>query len=61
MTPLYTSIGLPAEGIGLLIAVDLLPDIFKTVTNVTADMVAATIVSRRSAQRFLEQARVSGV
>jgi Na+/H+-dicarboxylate symporter len=48
MTPLYTSIGLPAEGIGLLIAVDLLPDIFKTVTNVTADMVAAVIVSRRT-------------
>ncbi len=49
MTPLYTSIGLPAEGIGLLIAVDLLPDIFKTMTNVTADMVAAVIVSRRAA------------
>jgi Na+/H+-dicarboxylate symporter len=61
MTPLYTSIGLPAEGIGLLIAVDLLPDIFKTVTNVTADMVAATIVSRRSILPFLEQPGVSGV
>lgn len=48
MTPLYTSLGLPAEGIGILIAVDFLPDIFKTVTNVTADLVAAAVVSRRT-------------
>ena len=53
MTPLYTSIGLPAEGIGLLIAVDLLPDIFKTVTNVTADMVAAVVVSRGATGRII--------
>ena len=44
--PLYASFGLPVEGIGILIAVDFLPDIFKTVTNVTGDMTAATIVAR---------------
>jgi len=46
--PLYASFGLPAEGIGILIAVDFIPDIFKTVTNVTADMTAATIIARES-------------
>jgi proton glutamate symport protein len=47
--PLITSIGVPAEGIGLLIAVDFVPDIFATVLNVTGDMAAAAIVVRRSA------------
>ncbi len=39
--PLYTSIGLPVQGIGILIALDTLPDMFKTLLNVTADMVVA--------------------
>ena len=38
--------GIPAEEIGLLIAVDAIPDIFATTLNVTGDMVAAAIVSR---------------
>jgi Na+/H+-dicarboxylate symporter len=38
--------GIPAEGIGLLIAVDAIPDIFATTLNVTGDMVAAALVSR---------------
>ena len=37
---------IPAEGIGFLIAVDTIPDIFGTMVNVTGDMVAAAIVSR---------------
>jgi Na+/H+-dicarboxylate symporter len=47
LTPLVVAMGVPAEGIGLLIAVDAIPDIFATTLNVTADMVAATIVSSR--------------
>jgi Na+/H+-dicarboxylate symporter len=38
--------GIPAEGIGLLIAVDAIPDIVATVLNVTADMLSAAIVAR---------------
>jgi proton glutamate symport protein len=45
ITPLVAAIGIPVEGIGLLIAVDAIPDIFATALNVTADMVAASIVS----------------
>ncbi len=49
MTPVYMSLGLPVEGIGLLIAVDLIPDMFITAANVTADMTAAALVARSDA------------
>jgi Na+/H+-dicarboxylate symporter len=47
LTPLVVTMGVPAEGIGLLIAVDAIPEIFATTLNVTGDMAAATIVSSR--------------
>jgi Na+/H+-dicarboxylate symporter len=46
LTPLFLAIGLPAEGIGVLIAVDAIPDLFSTVLNVTGDLTAAAIVAR---------------
>lgn len=46
ISPLVTAMGIPPQGIGLLIAVDAIPDMFATTLNVTADMAAATIVSR---------------
>jgi Na+/H+-dicarboxylate symporter len=46
LTPLFLAIGLPAEGIGLLIAVDAIPDAFSTVLNVTGDLAAAALVAR---------------
>jgi Na+/H+-dicarboxylate symporter len=46
LTPLFLAIGLPAEGIGMLIAVDAIPDTFSTVLNVTGDLAAAAIVAR---------------
>lgn len=45
--PLYTAIGLPVEGIGIMIALDTIPDMFKTLLNVTADMAVAVMVTRR--------------
>lgn len=57
ISPLIATMGIPAEGIGLLIAVDAIPDIFATTLNVTGDMVAAAIVSRnRTAAEHVEQA-----
>jgi Na+/H+-dicarboxylate symporter len=47
LTPLFLSIGLPAEGIGILIAVDAIPDIFATVLNVTGYMASTAIVARQ--------------
>ena len=47
LTPLFLAIGLPAEGIGILIAVDALPDTFATALNVTGDLAAAALVASR--------------
>lgn len=38
--PLYQALALPVEGLGLILAIDTLPDMFKTVLNVTADLIA---------------------
>ena len=46
LAPLFLAIGLPAEGIGILIAVDVIPDVFSTVLNVTGDLAAAAIIQR---------------
>jgi len=46
MAPVYLTLGLPVEGIGLLIAVDLVIDMFITASNVTANITAAAVLSR---------------
>jgi Na+/H+-dicarboxylate symporter len=46
LTPLFVAIGLPPEGIGVLIAVDLIPDMCATVVNVTGDVAATAIVAQ---------------
>lgn len=51
LTPLFLAVGLPAEGIGILIAVDAIPDTFATVLNVTGDLAAAALVARSDAGR----------
>lgn len=51
LAPLYAVIGLPIEGLGILIAVDVIPDTFATVLNVTGDLVAATLVAKSEAGR----------
>ena len=47
MAPVLVSLGLPAEGVGLLIAVDTIPDMFNTLANVTGHMASTTVVARR--------------
>jgi len=49
MGPFITGLGIPIEAIGLLVAADSIPDLFKGVLNVTGHMTAATVVARRSA------------
>ena len=46
--PVFLAVGLPVEGVGILLAVDTIPDMFQTVNNVTADMAVTTIVARFS-------------
>jgi Na+/H+-dicarboxylate symporter len=44
--PVLMAVGLPAEGIGILLAVDTIPDIFRTTANVTANIGAAVVLAR---------------
>ena len=48
LAPLFLAIGLPVEGVGILIAVDAIPDLFSTVLNVSGDLAAAALVARYS-------------
>ena len=45
LAPVLVDLGLPAEAVGILIAVDVVPDIFKTTANVTAHLTAAVLAS----------------
>jgi len=49
MVPVLASVGLPPEGIGVLLGVDTIPDAFRTTANVTGQMAAAVIAERRRA------------
>jgi Na+/H+-dicarboxylate symporter len=51
MAPIYQAFGLPIEGIGILIALDLIPDMYLTVANVTGDMAVAAIVGGKGVAR----------
>jgi proton glutamate symport protein len=46
LAPLLVIYGIPPEGVALLIAVDTIPDLFGTMTNVTGDLVVAAVVAR---------------
>lgn len=45
MLPLLSAVGIPAQGLGILLGVDTIPDMFRTTANVTGTMTAATILS----------------
>ena len=49
--PLYMAVGLPPEGLGILIAVDFIPDLFKTTLNLTSYASTALLVSSTRKQR----------
>jgi Na+/H+-dicarboxylate symporter len=48
--PVAQSLGLPIAPLGLMLAVEMSPDAFATLGNVTGDLSAATVVARRPAQ-----------
>ncbi len=47
--PVTAAMGLPVGPLGLLLAVDTIPDVFATVGNVSGDMAANSVVVRKSA------------
>jgi proton glutamate symport protein len=49
IAPVLVGMGIPAEGAGILIAVDAIPDLFKTTVNATSHVTAATVLARTRA------------
>ena len=47
MVPVLLAAGIPVEGIGILLGVDTIPDMFRTTTNVTGDLAVATVLAPR--------------
>src|SRR5258708_1600619 len=50
LSGVLASVGVPAEGVALLIAADTIPDLVGTMTNVTGDMVATVVVARANGE-----------
>ena len=48
MVPFLNAAALPIEGIGILLAVDTIPDMFRTTANVTGTLTVAAVLRRRS-------------
>jgi Na+/H+-dicarboxylate symporter len=45
-TPIYAAVGLPVEGIAILIGIDAIPDMFKSAVILASDMTVAVVVAR---------------
>lgn len=46
LEPAFSTVGLPLAGLNLLIGIDRVPDMFRTMTNVTGHLAASTVVAR---------------
>jgi len=57
--PVTSAMGLPLEPLGLLLAVDTIPDVFATVGNVSADLTASSLVARGQATEPDRQGEVT--
>ncbi|MGH7606854.1 MAG: dicarboxylate/amino acid:cation symporter, partial [Gemmatimonadales bacterium] len=45
LLPAFTTIGLPIQGLSILIGLDRVPDMFRTLTNVTGHLTGATVIA----------------
>jgi len=61
MAPVLTSVNLPAAGIGILLAVDTIPDMFRAPANVTGWLCVCSILSRGAAATPKVEAAQSAV
>jgi len=48
MLPVLAAANVPIEGVGILLAVDTIPDMFRTTANVTGSMTLAAVLRRRA-------------
>ncbi len=52
ITVILTAVGLPLEGVGLILAVDRILDMFRTATNVWSDSCGAVIIAKSEGERL---------
>lgn len=60
VAPICMAMGVPIELLGILVAVESVPDIFRTVGNVSGDMAATVIAAKREPAGVAEPKPVSG-
>jgi Na+/H+-dicarboxylate symporter len=60
MVPILIGAGLPAEGIGVLLGIDAITDMFRTAANVTGDMTGAVVLSQRERATATVPLRAAG-
>ena len=58
--PVTQAMGLPTEPLGILLAIDTVPDMFATLGNVTADLSATSVVTRQSRGDAVGASEASG-
>jgi Na+/H+-dicarboxylate symporter len=56
VAPICLALGLPVELIGVLIAVEMVPDVFRTIGNVTGDLAVTTLAHRHDPDATPDQA-----
>ena len=62
MVPVLAAANVPVDGIGILLAVDTIPDMFRTTANVTGSLMLAAVlreIGRRSGRAILNLRRSS--
>jgi Na+/H+-dicarboxylate symporter len=52
LAPAFTHVGLPLSGLAVLIGLDRLPDMFRTMTNVTGHLTGAAVVAAAQGERL---------
>jgi proton glutamate symport protein len=60
IAPICLLLGVPIEALGILIAVEVLPDIIRTLGNAMHDVAVTTTVSRQTGESALPQAEPAG-
>lgn len=60
IAPICLALGVPTEVLGILIAVEVFPDIFRTLGNVTGDLAATSILARGRTREDVEAAGDGG-
>lgn len=53
--PVVQAMGLPVAPLGILLALDTIPDVFATVGNVTGDLTATAVVQRRAPAEAVDE------